>query len=476
MTALWLLIGFVALAAAGWLARPIFRQTGVELNEADSAVSIFRDQADELQRDLKAGLISASEFEAAQKEIEVRALNAARQIGQGLSVSRPAPASAALLAGCAALAAVMIYVSLGTPGARDQPLAARRTAALKERAAAGDLQSRINILIEKTKTDPTSFEDWWMLARSYAAVGDHASAADAYRQAVDLSDDRPAVLAAYAESMTLANGNKVPQAARLVFEQILRKTPDPRARYYLALAKAQAQDFEAAIEDWTALARDSEPGAPWMSLVRRDITNMARFLKRDLVAYLPDATPAEIARAGGSPEDSTELANRAAAIVKALEANPKDYKRWIALAETRSALGNDDEAAAAIAAGRSEFAGAPFVLGKIDEAARALGIDVLEAGKSVRGPNASDVASAASLTDKERNDMIEGMVAGLAARLEENPDDPDGWIMLIRSYSVLGSSEKARNAYETALEQFSGNDAVRARLVANAGSIVGGEQ
>lgn len=69
------------------------------------------------------------------------------------------------------------------------------------------------------------------------------------------------MLSAYAEALTLANGNKVPQAARLAFEQILQKTPDPRARYYVALAKAQAQDFEGAIEAWAALAREAHDRA-----------------------------------------------------------------------------------------------------------------------------------------------------------------------------------------------------------------------
>jgi cytochrome c-type biogenesis protein CcmH len=39
-------------------------------------------------------------------------------------------------------------------------------------------------------------------------------------------------------------------------------------------------------------------------------------------------------------------------------------------------------------------------------------------------------------------DMIQGMVAGLAARLDANPDDPDGWIKLVRAYSVLGDTAR----------------------------------
>ena len=38
--------------------------------------------------------------------------------------------------------------------------------------------------------------------------------------------------------------------------------------------------------------------------------------------------------------------------------------------------------------------------------------------------------------------MIQGMVASLAAKLEANPDDPDGWIKLVRAYSVLGDAAR----------------------------------
>jgi cytochrome c-type biogenesis protein CcmH len=47
----------------------------------------------------------------------------------------------------------------------------------------------------------------------------------------------------------------------------------------------------------------------------------------------------------------------------------------------------------------------------------------------------------------EREEMIRGMVAGLAARLERQPDDLEGWRMLARSWGVLGEPEKAADAF-----------------------------
>lgn len=47
-------------------------------------------------------------------------------------------------------------------------------------------------------------------------------------------------------------------------------------------------------------------------------------------------------------------------------------------------------------------------------------------------------------------ERVEQMVAGLAARLEKSPDDPDGWRVLGRSYSVMGRHPEAARAYERA--------------------------
>ena len=51
---------------------------------------------------------------------------------------------------------------------------------------------------------------------------------------------------------------------------------------------------------------------------------------------------------------------------------------------------------------------------------------------------------------QEQRTQIEGMVAGLAARLEEAPNDIEGWLRLIRSYSVMGDEEQARAAVDKA--------------------------
>jgi cytochrome c-type biogenesis protein CcmH len=59
------------------------------------------------------------------------------------------------------------------------------------------------------------------------------------------------------------------------------------------------------------------------------------------------------------------------------------------------------------------------------------------------GPSSGDVEASRQMSDDERNQMIGGMVARLADRLKQDGSDIDGWLRLVRAYSVLGERDKA---------------------------------
>jgi cytochrome c-type biogenesis protein CcmH len=82
-----------------------------------------------------------------------------------------------------------------------------------------------------------------------------------------------------------------------------------------------------------------------------------------------------------------------------------------------------------------------------------------------RGPSAGDVAAAQQMSPEARQQMIRGMVDGLAARLEGNPGDVEGWLRLMRAYKVLGEDRKAADA---AAKASAANPAERARIAAAA--------
>jgi cytochrome c-type biogenesis protein CcmH len=71
------------------------------------------------------------------------------------------------------------------------------------------------------------------------------------------------------------------------------------------------------------------------------------------------------------------------------------------------------------------------------------------------GPTAQDVAAAQAMSPEERQAMIRGMVERLATRLDQNPNDKEGWTRLARAYDVLGETDKAQAARARAAAAFS---------------------
>jgi len=69
-----------------------------------------------------------------------------------------------------------------------------------------------------------------------------------------------------------------------------------------------------------------------------------------------------------------------------------------------------------------------------------------------------------AMSPEEQAAMIESMVTGLAARLEADPDDVQGWTRLIRARMVLGQLDQARLDLERAQSQFSEQPDVLARF------------
>jgi cytochrome c-type biogenesis protein CcmH len=81
-----------------------------------------------------------------------------------------------------------------------------------------------------------------------------------------------------------------------------------------------------------------------------------------------------------------------------------------------------------------------------------------------RGPREEDVRAAEAMPAGDRAAMIQGMVAGLADRLQRSPRDADGWIKLIRSRMVLGETELAKQALTHGLEVFADDKQQRDRI------------
>lgn len=72
----------------------------------------------------------------------------------------------------------------------------------------------------------------------------------------------------------------------------------------------------------------------------------------------------------------------------------------------------------------------------------------------IPGPSSAQMREAAQMPKGQQDAMIQGMVEGLETKLKANPDNPQGWIMLMRSRMSLGETAKASAALKTARTAF----------------------
>lgn len=81
-------------------------------------------------------------------------------------------------------------------------------------------------------------------------------------------------------------------------------------------------------------------------------------------------------------------------------------------------------------------------------------------------PSKEQVEAVLGMEKQDQEAMIEGMVANLAAKLAENPNDLAGWMRLGRSYGVLGKTAEAKAAWEKAAALDPDNPQVKSALQA----------
>lgn len=84
-----------------------------------------------------------------------------------------------------------------------------------------------------------------------------------------------------------------------------------------------------------------------------------------------------------------------------------------------------------------------------------------EAQDFKRGRVSSDIQNTAR---KQKVASVTSLLGKLEARLEDDPNDAKGWLLLARSYDHLGRSADANSAYEKAVSLGMSDVALAARL------------
>lgn len=318
--ALWLAVGALSALTVLLVAAPlVLRRAGAAASRAEADLRVYRAQLAEVERDVERGLLPPSEAEAARTEVKRRMLAAAGN-GPGTDTSKAASTpwrlAAALLGLAAPAAALGLYLMVGAPGDGDLPLVARSGPDAETGSESMSAEEAVAALARALESRPDDAEGWALLGRSYLGMGRYAEAAEALGRAHRLDPDRVEFAAAFGEALVAAADGVVSEEARAAFQGVLAAEPrEPRARFYLGLAKAQAGDVRGALQDWVDLVALSPAEAPWLASVREQIARAAGELGVEIASLEPSAE-ARALGALSSPAVAPQLAPGDAESVK----------------------------------------------------------------------------------------------------------------------------------------------------------------
>ncbi len=384
------MIGFwIAAAVLSALAAALVLQRAARLAgrpDANPTVDVYRRQLSEIDELADRGLLAESELRSARAEAARRLLHAADEAKSGSAApkaSRGVRLWVILAAVAGPLAAVAIYLVLGSPGAPDQPFAQRLS---RWRGAPDPSQlepaQMAAVLRDVLKTRPGDVQGRLLLARAQAASGDLPSAVQTLRSASRLAPEESEVWATLGEALVeQAQGQETPAAVNAFSKAVALNPQAVSARYHLGRAKIANGDLNGGLADWRALS-----------------------------ALLP---PGEAVAALDGQIEATQKAGR---LVEASSS------------QDQQAQASQNEAPAA-------------------------------------GPTDSQVQAAqqaqAGAAPADRRAFIQSMVDQMAAGLKTNPNNLQGWTLLIKSYGVLGESDRQAQAVTQARAQFKGDSAAQ---------------
>ena len=453
MIGFWIAAAVLTAVVVSLLARPLMKKAAPVDLGGGTDLAVYRDQLAELERERTRGLVEAAQAASMETEISRRMLNAAREAQPVQTTTAPSRKLTGIIAILFPVAGLAIYLAVGQPDMPGLPLAARDVTGAQDPAKVLAAVDEIKGRLKPVKDD---LDRWVMVAEAYEKLGRPKEAVATFRTAKEIAPEDHAITAALGEALIAADGGAVGEEAKKLFESIpANSQSSPEARFYLALAAAQAGDMKTALRGWQALLADSPADAGWIDATRERIASAAQAMGLDPAKETPDPKPAagpvpdDVPLQGGPeteegkaikqlPPDQQQqmIESMVAKLAARLEANPDDAEGWRRLARAYQVMRQPGKAKEAL-----------------DRAAAA---DAKAAGTTPSAAIPENAPSSAAgqaiqrMSPDEQTEMIRGMVDKLAAKLEANPDDADGWRKLARAYQVLGQPDKAKTALDRA--------------------------
>lgn len=361
---IWIIFAAMTGAAVFALLWPLGRRSPDLFAETADAKSLYRAQLREIERDQGRGLLGGVEAEAARAEAARRLLRTADDEADPAGESEPAlrrrRAASALALSCVPLLALLLYGGMGSPSHPDLPLSARLQGAPSQQ----DFELALARIESHLAANPTDGRGWAVIAPVYMRQGRFEDAVRAFAAAIRHDGTSADRLAGLGEARTLAAGGVVTAEAREAFTQsVALEANNPRARFFLAVAKEQDGDNDGAIAALRALLADAPPEAGWTGMVRQRLEGLAPGSSAgSAIASLPAA------------DQQAAIRGMVDGLAERLKQGGGTLPEWTRLIRSQLVLGDRPAAVAALATARQRLASDAEALAQLDALAGELNL------------------------------------------------------------------------------------------------------
>ncbi|MDH3581558.1 MAG: c-type cytochrome biogenesis protein CcmI [Hyphomicrobiales bacterium] len=384
---LWIIFAVLTAAVVATVLWPILFARREAPASAGYDTAIYRDQLEEIDTDLSRGLIAEAEAEAARAEISRRLLAAAETAARtgasddAGSGQKPAPmlttAFAVLLIPALSVA---LYLSLGSPGLQDQPLAAR----LADPHGSQDIATLVKKVEARLRQNPEEATGWDVIAPVYLKLRRFDDAANAYNHALRLLGENTNRLMGVGEALVFANDGVVGEKARSVFRKALARDASLlKARFWLATAEEQDGRLDEAAKAFRAMLAQGPADAPWRAMVEQRLRLVEGKRGGSPAAQPAPSRPGEpgpsreqvaAARDMSAGDRAAMINQMVEGLANRLKQDGNDLKGWLRLVRAYTVLGKREQAADALKSARKNFQDNDAALKELSALAGNLGL------------------------------------------------------------------------------------------------------
>jgi cytochrome c-type biogenesis protein CcmH len=364
---LWFLFALMTAAAIFAVLWPLSRDGRSQ--DGGNEETVYKDQLLEIERDVSAGLIGATEAQAARVEISRRllaAIDRQRDLPARSNIGSRRIAAVVALVGIPALA-FALYYPLGSPRLGDFALAQRGRAP----DATQPLENLVAQVEQHLEKNPTDGRGWSVLAPVLGRLGRFDDAIRAFRNSITYNGESAERRADLGEALVGGAGGVVTADAKAEFERAIALNPDEvKASYYLGLAAEQDGQAGKAASIWRAMLAKAPADAPWRALVRDALVRVGG-------SSAPALTDETVAAAKDMNESDRSAMVRGMVdrLATRLKQNGDDVEGWLRLVRAYMVMGDTEKAKGASSDARQAVAGDPERLRQLNEGLKNLGLD-----------------------------------------------------------------------------------------------------